>query len=409
MKIIALQAENIKKLVAVEIKPDGNLVQITGKNGQGKTSVLDAIWWALAGTKNLQEKPIREGQEMAKIRLDLGEVIVTRNFKVSQKGETTSSITVENADGAKFSSPQKMLDSFLGELTFDPLAFSRMEPKQRIEVLKKFVPDVDFDAIKKQQAQDYETRRDLNREAKKVRSAADEIEVMENCPTDMIDDDEVIEELSKATKHNQNIKERQERRAAAEERVLECKEQAHALLEEAKGLEEKLKNAAPLPDPIDEELIVQRGKKAKEINDQVRKYKDKQKFLSKAEELEVQSRQLTDVMEARQKEVEVQISKAKLPVDGLNFGEQDILLKGIPFSQASDAEQLRTSIAIAMALNPTLRVVRVRDGSLLDEDSMAMLEEMANKKDYQVWVEKVDSSGKVGFVMENGEVHHAKG
>lgn len=48
MKIIALQAENVKRLVAIEIRPDGNLVQITGKNGAGKTSVLDCIWWALA-------------------------------------------------------------------------------------------------------------------------------------------------------------------------------------------------------------------------------------------------------------------------------------------------------------------------------------------------------------------------
>ena len=58
MKIVSLQAENIKKLVAVEIKPDGNMVQITGKNGHGKTSVLDAIWWALAGLSNVQAVPI---------------------------------------------------------------------------------------------------------------------------------------------------------------------------------------------------------------------------------------------------------------------------------------------------------------------------------------------------------------
>lgn len=80
MKIISLQAENVKRLTAVTITPDGNLVQITGKNGQGKTSVLDAIWWALEGAANIQAEPIRKGAEEARIRLDLGEYVVTRTF-----------------------------------------------------------------------------------------------------------------------------------------------------------------------------------------------------------------------------------------------------------------------------------------------------------------------------------------
>lgn len=54
MKIVSLTAENVKKLTVVEITPAGNLVQITGKNGQGKSSVLDAIWWALAGRITLK-------------------------------------------------------------------------------------------------------------------------------------------------------------------------------------------------------------------------------------------------------------------------------------------------------------------------------------------------------------------
>ena len=44
MKIVQLTAENVKRLTAVSIAPDGNLVQITGRNGQGKASVLDAIF-----------------------------------------------------------------------------------------------------------------------------------------------------------------------------------------------------------------------------------------------------------------------------------------------------------------------------------------------------------------------------
>jgi DNA repair exonuclease SbcCD ATPase subunit len=101
MKILQLTAENVKKLKVVDINPDTDVVQITGKNGSGKTSVLDSIWWALGGTKEIQAMPIRKGQESARIKLDLKEIVVTRKF--TDKGST---LTVENAEGARFPSPQ---------------------------------------------------------------------------------------------------------------------------------------------------------------------------------------------------------------------------------------------------------------------------------------------------------------
>src|SRR3989304_7739112 len=86
MKILKLTAENVKKLRAVEITPTGELVEITGRNGAGKSSVLDAIWWALAGTKHIQAVPIRKGATKARIRLDLGELIVERGFTPAGAG-----------------------------------------------------------------------------------------------------------------------------------------------------------------------------------------------------------------------------------------------------------------------------------------------------------------------------------
>src|SRR5262245_51448409 len=84
LRIIELRAENLKRLVAVTITPKGDLVQITGRNGQGKTSVLDSIWWALGGAKNIQGQPIRKGQERAFVSVKLGaetvKLVVTREF-----------------------------------------------------------------------------------------------------------------------------------------------------------------------------------------------------------------------------------------------------------------------------------------------------------------------------------------
>ena len=144
MHILKFFAENIKKLRVVEITPTGNLVQITGRNSAGKSSVLDAIFYALAGTKNIPSQPVRKGARKAMVKLDLGDVVVTRRF--TEGGG--SSLAVEGLDGSKFPSPQSMLDSLLGELAFDPLAFAQMESKAQLETLRRMVPlSVDIDAL----------------------------------------------------------------------------------------------------------------------------------------------------------------------------------------------------------------------------------------------------------------------
>jgi hypothetical protein len=114
-------------------------------------------------------------------------------------------------------------------------------------------------------------------------------------------------------------------------------------------------------------------------------------------------------MDKREVEKREAIAAAKFPVDGISFGDNEVLLNGVPFVQASDAERLCCSIALAMAMNPKLRIIRVRDGSLLDDDSMKLLARMAEEKDYQVWIERVDGSGRVGVVIEDGRVKPTQG
>ena len=83
MKIIRLTAENVKRLRAVEITPDGTLQVVTGRNAQGKSSVLDAIWLALGGGTAARDtpRPVRDGEERASVTLDLGDLTVTRTWR----------------------------------------------------------------------------------------------------------------------------------------------------------------------------------------------------------------------------------------------------------------------------------------------------------------------------------------
>ena len=101
------------------------------------------------------------------------------------------------------------------------------------------------------------------------------------------------------------------------------------------------------------------------------------------------------------------LADANLPVKGLAFTENSVTFDGLPLEQASQAQQLRISVAIASALNPKLRAMLVRDGSLLDAESLALLKAEATTADLQLWLEQVGKDGE-GIVIEDGMVEGAE-
>jgi predicted ATP-dependent endonuclease of OLD family len=408
MKIVSLAAENFKRLIAVEITPTGNMVQITGKNGSGKTSLLDALWVALAGAGVAQPVPIRTGEKSARIRLDLGEIIVTRTFKKTEGGAVTTAITVENADGARFPSPQRMLDDLLGSLSFDPLAFARMAPREQFNELRRFVPGVDFDAIEAQNKADYATRTDVNRRWKQAETRAAAITVPP-VTGEPLDEAALVDELQRAGEQNAAIARAVAAKEASQRAEAQYLTEADHLEQKARELRAaaKVEAAKPIPAagvPVDVSAIRARIEKAHEAAGHRAKLDERERLRAEADALEAESAALSLAMEQREEAKQAAVAAAKMPVPGLGLADGAVTLDGVPFEQASDAEKLKVSVALAMASNPKLRVVRVRDGSLLDADSLQLLGEMADTFDMQCWVESVSNGEKVGFVIENGEL-----
>jgi RecA/RadA recombinase len=431
MKIIKFEAENFKRLSAVEITPTGDLVEICGGNGQGKTSILDAIFCAIAGPGAMkgQPEPIRRGADTAHIRLDMGELIIRRSFK--RKGdETTQTLTVESPDGAQFKGPQGILNSLIDAISFDPLGFLRMSPAEQFNAFCKFVPGFDFAADEALHRGDFSKRTEQNRIAKDRRAAAGLISIPEGFAP--ISEDAIIDALSEASGDNDRLAERQRRREAVkreaddfraeaagaraniESRELKIKDLMTEIADwksdeenataQAAERDSQLASAKPLPAPVDTAALRDQLTAARAHNAAGARAAERDRLLVEAQAAEDAADALSAKMTARETAKRAAIAAAKMPIAGVEFGDGHIRLNGSPFSQASDAEQLRASIAIAMANNNKLRVIRVRDGSLLDPAGMRLLAEMADAADYQVWIERVETTGTVGIVIEDGAV-----
>lgn len=416
MKIVTLKAENVKRLVAVEIAPDGNMVQITGRNGQGKTSVLDSIFWALAGTKSHQPEPIRRGQKEARIKLDMGELIVRREFRMTKPRkegapeQLTTKVVVENTEKAVFRSPQGMLDSLLGSLSFDPLAFARMEPREQYEEIKRLA-GLDFDQFETRRKTAYDKRTDINRVAKSKRMAMDQIKVPDNAPEKPVDVSELVALLTEARETNEKTLRLREERTRLQHAVEDAerdKAQARKMLEVAEerlvAVTAAVAKAVEPPEMVSVAEIEQKIANADKENKAHQSRAERDRLRRDAEENEAEAEKLTAEIDNIKAEAKAAIEAAKMPIDGLSLESGIVTFNGLPLEQASDAEQLRVSCAIAMSRDNKLRVIRIRHGNDLDSASLAMLAEMAEAEDYQVWIERVDETGKVGFVIEDGQL-----
>jgi hypothetical protein len=420
MKIVRLESTNIKKLRAVTIEPTGNVVRVTGRNGQGKSSALDSIQYAFGGGDAIAAQPIRRGEERADIRIDLGELVVHRTFSASG-----SRVTVTSADGARYPSPQAMLDAMYGKVAFDPVEFSRQAPKQQLDTLRQLVPlDVDVDQLDRLNAHDFAERTNWNREVKRlaerVATLSEGIDPgMDVTPLDVA---ALLRQMAEASEQNAAIERERSDRGRERERLAAMGAKRTFFVEEINRLQRELaaldemitarsatfQSLPPLAEPIDVSSLHEQINEATKDNSrreqQQRQRAAHQAVVNELSGAKAMSEALTEAMEDRARQKAEAIAAAKMPVPGLSFGDGTVLYNGFPLDQASSAEQLRVSFAMAIALNPKLRVALIRGGSLLDAESMAIISEMADAHDFQVWIEVVGDGSDVGIVIEDGSV-----
>lgn len=415
LHIVELTVQDFRRIRAVRITPDGNIVEVSGRNGAGKSTVLNAIMSALAGRAGNKDntEPVRDGAEQATIRVDLGRLIVTKTFSTSGSPK----LIVEAPDGARYPKGQSVLDELLGELSFDPLAFVTATDKERRDILLGLVVlpfDPEHLAGLRQRA--FEIRTAVGRDVDSLKGQLDGFKIPEvalpdrEVPTsEILSELRAAEQVKRANDDARADADGAQRAAVAADAEVErleallfhARNDAIARHEHALTLQTAL---AQLPEDPDLAAFASRLDAAEAVNAAVRADQQRRSVLAAWEAKQEERAKLTEEIEGYDRQKDDGIAAAVMPIEGLGFTDDGVTYQGHPFGQASQAEQLRVSVAMAMAMNPTIRVIRITDGSLLDTESRAAIAQMAFEHDAQVWMEVVSETGRVGIVIEDGTV-----
>lgn len=426
--IIELKAENVKRLDAVHLHPGPTgMYVIGGNNGHGKSSVLDAILYALGGKTTFADQPVKTGREKAEISVTINTeppLVVTRRIKPDGKASLTIKQQNEGYE-TTVSSPQKLLNALVGAVAFDPLSFAQLSGKKQLDVLRQLV-GVDTADMDDQEAEWMESRREVN---KLIAAMKVEVDQHPHFPDAVrVDVSELLEELNRIREHNEAVREREqnavnaerdrhearineneavERVAALRKELEEAEEHAAAMADRVKELAqiaEDLRSAAAKEDFHDDREIQQQIVAAEEANEECRVNSEREEKQQALADMQAEAKEHDEQITKIRKQRQEALGAAQWPVEGLGFGDNGITYQGLPFEQCSSAEQLTISTAIGLSQNPKLRIMLIRDGSLMDDDSLKTIADLAAKHEAQIWVERVGKGEECSVIIEDGNI-----
>lgn len=420
LHVIRLEAENVKNLKAIRLDLSGRLsgvTLLTGRNGAGKSAVLDAL--SLALTNKGPADPIRHGAQRAEVRLEISgqDATITVERSVTRRG---TDLRVSSADGTRFRTPQTLLDA-LWSNSADAMEFARMKPRDQAEMLRKLA-GLDCSDLDQERQWRYDQRTQINRDLARSMAELDRMPpVPPGTPDKAVDVGERLDALKaldgRARDNRTMLAKRDQHLAAAEQfrrKIGDLEDQIVRLMKEKQEAtfkaeaDETLAQSIEIPPaPTDEEFEAARKaiRDVEAINTAVRARQARNAAKGEHDALVAQADAMTDDLRRIDDQKASRIAKAKFPVEGLSVDDAGPLWNGVPVSQISTGQQISLSARIAMARKPRLRLLVVRDGSNLDAEALDALARTAAQEGYQVLVEAVrDQAGPVGVHIQDGEV-----
>ena len=415
-KINKLEIENIKRVKAVAMEPTSTgLTVIGGDNGQGKTSVLDAIAWALGGEKYRPSMAQREGSALPpslKVTLSNG-IIVERTGK-------NSALKVTDPSGKK--AGQALLDSFVEKLALDLPKFMEASGKEKASTLLQIIGvEKELAVLDREEQELYQERLYVGRTADQKRKFAAEQDYYPDMPSEPVSPSDLIRQQQEILARNGENQRKRLLAAELERKVEHLSEQVSEAYGKAAEWERKAKeleqeyNAAcedketafrtceELQDESTAELE-ENIAQIDEINRKVRANLDKEKAEEDAKQYEHQYQELTGQIEGIREKRRSLLEGARLPLEGLSVQDGELTYNGQKWDNMSGSERLKVSAAIVRELNPECGFVLMDRLEQMDLKTLQEFGDWLEREGLQVIATRVSTGGECSIIIEDGYV-----
>ena len=400
IKINKLEIENVKRVKAVKIEPtqDG-LTVIGGKNGQGKTSVLDSIAWVLGGDKY---RPADAKNKESVLPPTL-KVVLSNGLVVERKGKN-SDLKITDPSGKK--SGQTLLDSFVSKLALDLPKFMESTGKEKAKTLLQIIGvEEELEKLDKEEQELYQQRLLLGRDVEKKKALAAELQYYPDVPKDLMSPSELIKKQQEILARNGQ----REQWRRDYDRILDEIEKVEKIIEQNQerllGLREKAKQAEKSPKELEMESTAELEENIRnmdEINTKIRANQDKERADQIAKEGQAEYDDLTLQIEQIRKDKIDLLNGADLPLEGLSVEDGELTYKGFTWGDMSSSEQLRVATAIVRKLNPECGFVLIDKLEQMDIDTMNEFGKWLEGEGLQAIATRVSTGDECSIIITDG-------
>lgn len=416
IRINKLEIENVKRVKAVKLKPsDTGLTIIGGNNQQGKTSVLDAITWALGGNKYRPSNAKNESSVIPPII----KLTMSNGLVVERKGKN-SDLKVIDPRGEK--AGQQLLDSFVEELALNLPKFMNQSSKEKANTLLQIIGVGDKLAeLEQEEKEAYNQRHAIGQIADQKEKYAKEQVYYPDAPQQLVSASDLIkrqqEILAKNGQnqiHRNNLKELEASQVLDKEKYEQITAKIEELTREKEGLgslinsradniEIAKKTVEELQDESTAELEAS-IENIEQLNEKVRANLSKEKAEEDAQGYRDQYSKLSTIINDIRKKKTDLLNSANLPLEGLMVDDGELLYKGYKWDSMSGAEQLKVATAIVRKLNPDCGFVLMDKLEQMDLDTLKEFGQWLEQEGLQVIATRVSKGDECSIIIEDGHV-----
>lgn len=413
IKIASLTTENVKRVKSVHIEPSPNgLTIIGGNNNNGKTSILDAIAWALGGNKYRPSKAQREGSVVPPtINLKLSNGLI-----VERKGKN-SDLKVTDPTGNK--AGQNLLDSFIEELAINLPKFINSSDKEKANTLLEIIGvGQQLYELECQEKEKYNMRRSIGQIADQKEKFAKEQPFYPEAPktlvsiTDLITQQQDILAKNGENQRKRDMTDQLHRQATQLMAEIERQENTLANLKAQyqsvlRDYDVAQKTSEQLQDESTEELEESIAN-IEAINIKVRANLDREKAEQDAAEYRAQYSSLTTEIESLRKQRMDLLQNADLPLEGLSVEDGELLYNGQRWDNMSGSQQLMVSTAIVRKLKPECGFVLIDKLEQMDMQTLNEFGAWLEQEGLQAIATRVSTGDECSIIIEDGYVKNSE-